>query len=203
MPDKLRYRPIIGRQDLEKEKVQGVGAVVLIVNFLGQVYVVEEVEKESGLGPPAEKRKKDELMADNVRAALLEEVGISPDDFEDFKYLPGGSYLGRVLSSLDNNDLILADVVLLYYSGNKEIFSSRNEVRGYGFVNPFLLVEHLDLREAIRPALELVLENKTIDDFKSLVELHGEPVFDNINPATFDPNAFMAERAERPDLYVD
>jgi len=202
MPEILRYKPIASRQSLEEEKVQGVGAIVLIVNRHGQVYVIDEVEKKSGLGPPAEKRKKGEFMAENARAALLEEVGVSPDDFEDFKYLPGGSYLGRVLSSLDNGDLIFADVVLLYYSGNKEIFRSRNEVRGFGFVNPSLLVKYSDLRKAIRPALELILENRTIDDFISLVKLRGKPVFDNIDAATFDPDAFITKRAERPDLYV-
>lgn len=92
----LEYIPVETIGDLEQKELEAVGCVVCLLDSDGNIYVVEESDKQSGLGPPCETRKEREYILDNAGAALLEEVGLETPDLQNVLWIPGKSYLGRV-----------------------------------------------------------------------------------------------------------
>ena len=194
MSEKLRYVPIREQSDLKESGVNAVGCVVAVVNREGQVYVVDEVEKGIGRNLLTETRKEGEFIMDNVRGALVEEMGVKTEDFRDFWYVPGVSYLGRVPFPKQGLN-VQADVVLVAYTGTKNLFSSRNEVKGEGFMNLGQLQVDSKLREETLPALELINQSGAIPQlFQSLDEVSLE-VFNG-----HTAEQYYNERLQKHDL---
>jgi hypothetical protein len=195
----LGYLPVRGVGDLERQKLTAVGCVVVVVNNEGKVYVVEEKDKSLGLNVLTETRKQGEFIADNVRGALVEEMGVSNEDKENFLGADGRvSYLGRV-GFEKNGGMAAADVCLVFYGGEKRWFRSRNEVEGINFWDLETLLSS-NLRPAVKPALEFVQEKSGIAKLLATINSgYGEEIF----PTEFNVEVEFLERLERDDLKVN
>lgn len=189
-------------QTHERVGLDGIGCIIGIVNSQGMLYVVEETNPEKGIGAVnliTEKRRFGESIQDNVQGALVEEVGVTQADLPHFWYVPGRiSYVGSTW--FPHHDLrVRADVVLLYYAGERKVFGSRNEVRGSGFVRPEALLNLSTIRRATIPALALIHESGNIEKLLTAAKVGiKKPVFSE----RFNPEAFFHERALKPDLFV-
>lgn len=185
--------------ELAKAGLNGVGVVVFVMNREGRVYMVEERLKRCGCGPPSETRKVGEPVIDNVRAVLVEEVGIGTGDMRGFYLVPGVSCLGRVPFPKEGKR-VLADVVAVAYMGEMEGFDSRNEVSGLGFME----LDGLSgaVRTAAHPALEFALGNRRrLLQVVNIAEQKGMPLFSETDVVGFNPNDFITQRAKLSDLY--
>lgn len=194
-----KYYPIHNVSDLEKTGLDGVGCVVAVINRQGQAYIVREPpDKGSGLNVVTEKRRQGESIMDNVRGALVEEMGLTGEDLKDFWYFPGRISLVGGAPFPHNGLNVHADVVVIYYSGDKESFASRNEVEGIGFMDLVALYVDEKFREASKPALRLIFGYNIHNDVRDMHDvLPRIPVF----PSGFDPDIFFENRQKLPDLF--
>lgn len=195
-----RYRPIHSLEELGEEGIDGVGCVVAVMNQRGVYTVQEPYDKGSGLNMVTEKRRVGEFIAQNTWGALVEEMGLQRQDLNDFWYFPGRISLVGGAPFPHNELKVHADVVVIYYSGAKKVFPSRNEVTGIGFMDPSKLLNSSSLRPATLPALSLI--TTTLAD-QDVVKMWGIlpriPVF----PEGFDPDTFYAARQRLPDLFIN
>lgn len=206
--ERIKYRRVRTVEELQALKrqgvdIDGVGCIIGVVKG-SQLYAVDEVVKGRGVGLLGEERREGELPLDNVRGALVEEMGVGPEDFGNFHYVPGkkGSYLGRVLIEEDGRRGHV-DVILIRYTGKREVFQSANEVKGLGFVNPTLLRRSRDFRQSMLPAMRLITQEGRLRDFIDEAEKRKTLcVFDGVDVETFDREVFIRERLELPDLYL-
>lgn len=191
--EREKYWP---EKNLSAEGVNKVGVVVFVVNPKGEIWTVREVAKpnhQGEVGVLCETRKPGEKIWANTQGALIEEMGVEKKDRGNFLYVDGISYLGRVRFP-ESKQTIHADVVLILYSGEKEVFSSRNEVSSNGWMKPEELANHPNLRSGVKPALELVLETGAI--LTLLVsENHRRPILSNVDPALV-----FNSRQRQPDI---
>lgn len=195
--EKIPYSPIKTIAELQERGLDGVGCVVGVVNQQGWIYVINEVSKGLGLNLPSEKRREGEFIFDNVAGALVEEMGVEAADLGEFEYVRGMSYVGRAW--FPHGGLrVHGDVVLLYYTGERQVFGSRNEVEGRGFMDPVVLAERDDLRRAVLPGLELLNQKGVIPRLLAAIQDgEGELIFDSLNP-----EVFLQEREMKSDLFV-
>ncbi|MBI3956081.1 hypothetical protein HY339_02400 [Candidatus Gottesmanbacteria bacterium] len=164
------------------------------------VYVVREpADKGSGLNLVTEKRRVGEFIAGNVRGALVEEMGLQRHDLEHFWYFPGRISLVGGAPFPHNGSKVHADVVVLYYSGDRKVFLSRNEVTGIGFMDPVNLLHDPDLRPATFPALNLITATLADQDVTTMWDILPRV---RVFPAGFDPDGFYAARQALPDLFI-
>jgi len=177
---KKRYIPL---NRLEQEKVDKVGVILLVFSTQNHnVWVIEErkTKKSTGkvsgqIGVPAETRKQEEFICDNVRGALVEEMGIDENHpaRKDFYYIDGMSYQGRYKPEVTGKE-VHGDVVALLYDGDPNItfwpqageFGS-NEVAPVGWMKLEDLQRNKKLRAGLQPPIWAIVNN---DGEKNLLE---------------------------------
>ena len=137
-------------------------------------------------------------LADTVRGALVEELGAKNEDLHEFRYVPGSSYQGRYLFP-KNGHQVHADIVVIAYTGEEKVFTSRNEVVGKGFEELESLQSNPEnLRNGILPALQIISQDSFIPQFLEEIQNNrGKSVF-------LDPDKtaqqYFKERSEKSDL---
>jgi len=197
--DTIPYTPLHTYKDLERKEIAGIGVLLLVINDAGNIYIVEEKNPtKEGYNIIAETSKYGEFMADTVRGALTEEVGVDDQDFRDFQYVPQQSYQGRLLFP-KNGQQLHADIVVIAYTGNKKKFNSRNEVKGVGFKSLREILDDSDqLRPGILPALQLVSQNNTIPKImESIKNGRAKLVFID---ERLTADLYFNQRQQKPDL---
>ncbi len=165
---------------LEQKGIVKVGVVLLVVNaHNGQVWTIKEQKtkqstgKTSGqIGVPAETRKQGELVCDNARRALVEEMGINQNHpaQKDFYYIDGMSYKGQYQFKM-MGEKVRADVVMLVYDGNTHVdfcpqageFGT-DEVIPFGWTKPEDLQQNKRLRFGLNYLLQTEIENDWTKD---------------------------------------
>ena len=159
------YQPTPDIISLKESGIDGVGVVMAVVDSKGHLYVVNEGDKQCGVGLVCEKRREGEFIWQNMQGAMVEEMGVEVGDLEQFWWVEGRSYMGRQKFDVPGRD-VRADVVLVYYSGDREVFPSRNEVTGVGFVSKeWLVSKEASVRPAVKPVLMSLLSGTIVADF--------------------------------------
>jgi len=183
--ERKRYVPL---NRLEKQGITKVGVVLLVVNAHNRkVWTIEEQKtkqstgKISGqIGIPAETRKQEELICDNIQRALIEEMGIDKNHpaRKNFYYIDGTSYKGRYQFVVPGKK-VHADIVMLVYDGNTHTnfcpqtgeFGT-DEVTPIGWIKPKSLQQDKRLRPGLRYILQATIENDWITDLLTHWDLH-------------------------------
>lgn len=191
--ERLRYLP---EKALTETGIFKVGVVVMVVNRKGEVWVGQESKRslKGQLAPLCETRKQGEFIWQNTQAALVEEMGVTQKETNNFYWDNKVSYVGR-FPFPEGNKPIHADIVLILYTGNQRSFQSRSEVAPVGWMKSQELLSIPVLRHGPKPALEYVLNHGLIERLLSS-EGKKRAILEGI-----DPEEFYQQRLLNEDIY--